>query len=738
MIPQQKTLQRQQNSDSQTGNSNSEDNNHSLSNHSNSDVLGQFSIIESGNQARLSMEGGNQARLSLSLAAPGELLPRIAEEKDSPTNAASTMVGDERSIEQKIAESEKQMLVVDQKGVPILKDQKNEKQVTQTTCLDDTFDSSLNSSLDTTQTSETIMDLSSDFNTTGPTSDISSFLDISDSSNTSMNDDSFVERFIHKNMHASPSRKRHEENKDIKMIEPNFKVTEIKKLSMETKLPNLLEMCLKDSEENSKKCQQPFQIISEMNKNQELPRSPSLVEQITSKLESLNLKSVQETSQYCRSPKGLSDSQQRFFKGKMDGQECTSNKHIISPTKNHSPSTKTDAIEKVAATVIDIVKSNQVPPKTYAAVIKSDAMSKSAITPKEAVDVKNQSSSNSKSMEKLDQKSSTLQTGPSVTQSRSRSKEDFLNKVDVKASSESSSKTDSSISKPKVVSSDDKSTNDNRDKTISPLKNADKCKLSEAGSKMKVSQSFTKDTSSNETIKQLDSLSKSQNITTADSSSSISKSLIDSSRSLNKSDLSCVKISDSKMSDSSSGGNSDSTNVKTTNSSSSGRSDSADVKKTDSSSSGGKSDSKKSDCVKMSDSSGSNADESLFKKPDSTSLKKSYSASVKKSDSLNAQKSESPSSQKTDLSNVQKFDSSSAQKSDVSNKQKLVSANAQKTDLSSLQKSESSNAQKPEASNAQKLEATHLQKSSLSLTGGQQDNNSSVLTFAEKMVKKKK
>lgn len=678
------------------------------------------------------MEGGNQARLSLSLAAPGELLPRIAEEKDSPTNVASTMVGDERSIEQKIAESEKQMLVVDQKGVPILKDQKNEKQVSQTTCLDDTFDSSHNSSLDTTQTSETIMDLSSDFNTTGPTSDISSFLDISDSSNASMNDDSFVERFIHKNMHASPSRKRHEEKKDVKMVEPNFKVTETKKLGKEAKLPSLLEMCLKD-EENSNKCQQPFQIISEMNRNQELPRSPSLVEQITSKLESLNLKSVQETSQYCRSPKSFSDSQQRFFKGKVDGQESSSNKHMVSPSKKDLPPTKTDVKDTIVATGTDIV----IPPKTYAAVIKSDAMSKSAITSKEAVVIKPLSSSNCKSMEKLDQKSSTSHTGASGTnQSRSRSKEDFLKKMDVKASSEGTTQSDGVISKSKGVSSDDKSAKDNRDKT------ADKCKLSEASPKMKVSQSFTKDSSSNQAVKQLDAMSKSHNIGGGDSSSSDSKSSIDSTKSLNKSDLTFVKNSHLKMSASSSGGNSDSPSVKTTDSSSSGgRSDSVSMKTSDSSPSGGKSNSK------ILDSSGATSDSYLFKKPDSTSVKKSYSASVKKSDLSNALKSESLSSHKAGLSNEQKSELSSSQKADLSNVQKSEAVNVKKSDksdLSNMQKSEASSAQKTEVSNMQKmdsskalkLESTHLEKSSSSSTGVQQ--GSSVLTFAEKMVKKKK
>ncbi|XP_077289943.1 microtubule-associated serine/threonine (MAST) protein kinase dop isoform X2 [Arctopsyche grandis] len=280
VIPQQKQSQKlsmSQDNQNHSGLDLCHDQNNQNGNMSNPDVL-QFSVID-----------GNPSRLSLSLTAPVELLPRIAEEKDSPTNSGAVPIHegiDEVKVNQKISESDKQVLFVNQNVLAVIDENKSLEQSKTNKTREGQC--SYNASSNKTQASSTLIHSSIDKISTYMKFNIASTLPI----------DTFQTNTIrYSNFPKEPV-------KDLKSDQVNPEPCSFKGKIEESKIA---------AATPSKKRSDEITTIT---------RSPSLVGQIASKLESLNLKSIQESERKVQ--KSPSESQ-KLFKVKTDTSTAKAN-----------------------------------------------------------------------------------------------------------------------------------------------------------------------------------------------------------------------------------------------------------------------------------------------------------------------------------------------------------------------------------------------------------------------------
>lgn len=286
VIPQQKQSQKQsmlQDNQNLSGSDLCHDQNNQNGNMSNSDLL-QFTVID-----------GNPSRLSLSLTAPVELLPRIAEEKDSPTNSAAAPIHegiDEVKVNQKISESDKQVLFVNQNVLAVIDENKSLEQSKTNKAREGQC--SFTASSNKIQASTASINSSID--------KISAYIKMSTAS-IKPTDTIQTNTFRNSIFSKEPAK---DFKSDQVISEPGSFKGQFEESKIETATP-------------MKKRSDEIPTIT---------RSPSLVGQIASKLESLNLKSIQESERKVqKSPSEC----QKLFKIKTD----TSSAKVNTPTTSN-------------------------------------------------------------------------------------------------------------------------------------------------------------------------------------------------------------------------------------------------------------------------------------------------------------------------------------------------------------------------------------------------------------------
>lgn len=299
----------------------------------------------------------SQSRLSLSLTAPVEFLPRIAEEKDSPTNSGAVPIHEEK-VDQKISESNHQVLFISQ-NVVTLKDNS----------------SSLNFKKDNTTIGNSNKNISTALNAAQKSENFIS---------TNKSCDNNCEKTSNPNTkstsdvpHRTPFnvlgyvRELSKDFKDsVKYDHDSSKIT-IKNMSV----------IKSKSEEPESKNDLTTQLKKKAEDTPTITRSPSLVGQIASKLESLTLKSIQETTDR-KSSKTPTETQKSF---KVKDTSPSKVEKVSPSTKTEKPAVSASKTEKLSnldnskSTIVDnkSSKSNNSPPKVD--IVKTDHVSVSSV-----------------------------------------------------------------------------------------------------------------------------------------------------------------------------------------------------------------------------------------------------------------------------------------------------------------------------------------------------------------------